>query len=199
MDPATRERGEGSELVSDDRVHHRIIPSRYGDVIVVWREDEAGPKILGLTLPRTGVDGHEDPDCCYPQTTIGRLCEQIARFLDGEALELPVEYLDRTRCSDFQWRVLMAEKEIPRGYVCSYGQLAAVVGKPKAARAVGTALARNPFPIIIPCHRTVRRDGSLGGFGGGLPLKRALLEMEGVAFDHRGRVRAEHFWVGGQS
>jgi methylated-DNA-[protein]-cysteine S-methyltransferase len=88
----------------------------------------------------------------------------------------------------------VAERTIPRGYVSSYSALAACIGRPRAARAVGTALAGNPFPIIIPCHRTVRTDGSLGGFGGGLPMKRALLEMEGVTFDQRGRARTEFFW-----
>jgi methylated-DNA-[protein]-cysteine S-methyltransferase len=88
----------------------------------------------------------------------------------------------------------VAERTIPRGYVSSYSALAAHIGKPKAARAAGTALARNPFPIIIPCHRTVRTDGSLGGFGGGLPMKRALLEMEGVAFDGLGHVKKKFFW-----
>jgi O-6-methylguanine DNA methyltransferase len=65
---------------------------------------------------------------------------------------------------------------------------------PRAARAVGTALARNPFPLIIPCHRVVRSDGMLGGFGGGLKMKKALLEMEGVAFDRSGRVQKAHLW-----
>jgi methylated-DNA-[protein]-cysteine S-methyltransferase len=62
------------------------------------------------------------------------------------------------------------------------------LGCPRAARAVGTALANNPFPIIIPCHRTIRADGTPGGFGGGIMMKRNLLEMEGVRFDPRGRV-----------
>lgn len=179
--------------MSHTRIDHRIIPSRFGDVVLVWREDEAGPKIMGLSLPRPGLGGRESLESSHPQEAMDHLCEQIGRYLDGQAIELPSDHLDSTRCSDFQWRVLIAERTIPRGYVCSYGHLAAMVGNPKAARAVGTALARNPFPIIIPCHRTVRSDGSLGGFGGGLPLKRALLEMEGVAFDDRGRVRPEHF------
>jgi methylated-DNA-[protein]-cysteine S-methyltransferase len=64
---------------------------------------------------------------------------------------------------------------------------------PRAARAVGTALARNPFPVIIPCHRAIRGDGTLGGFGGGLKMKRALLEMEGVRFDRYGKVMDDCF------
>jgi methylated-DNA-[protein]-cysteine S-methyltransferase len=65
---------------------------------------------------------------------------------------------------------------------------------PGAARAVGTALARNPFPIIIPCHRTVRSNGDLGGFGGGLKMKRELLELEGVQFSTTGRVLTDRFY-----
>jgi methylated-DNA-[protein]-cysteine S-methyltransferase len=57
---------------------------------------------------------------------------------------------------------------------------------------VGNVMAGNPVPLVIPCHRVIRSDGSLGGFGGGLPMKRALLEMEGVAFDRKGRVLSSH-------
>ena len=74
----------------------------------------------------------------------------------------------------------------------TYGGLAAAVGVPGGARAVGNVMAGNPFPLVIPCHRVIRSDGSLGGFGGGLPMKRALLEMEGVAFDGHDRVRPEY-------
>ena len=74
----------------------------------------------------------------------------------------------------------------------TYGGLAARMGVPGGARAVGNAMAGNPFPLVVPCHRVIRGDGSLGGFGGGLKMKRALLEMEGVRFDSRGRVLPEH-------
>ena len=180
--------------MSHHRINHRIIPSKFGDVVLVWREEELGPKILGLTLPQAGIGMEENLVSDHPLDVIEHLCEQIGRYLDGEAVEYPVDHLDSTRCSEFQWRVLMVERTIPRGCVCSYGQLAAMVGNPKAARAVGSALARNPFPIIIPCHRTVRNDGSLGGFGGGLAMKRAFLEMEGVVFDEQDRVGPEFFW-----
>lgn len=180
--------------MSHHRINHRIIPSKFGDVVLIWREDELGPNILGLTLPRAGIGAEESLVSDYALNEMDHYCQQIGRYLDGEAVEFPVDHLDSTRCSEFQWRVLMVERTIPRGHVCSYGQLAAMVGNPKAARAVGSALARNPFPIIIPCHRTVRNDGSLGGFGGGLAMKRAFLEMEGVVFDERDRVGPEFFW-----
>ena len=69
---------------------------------------------------------------------------------------------------------------IPRGETRSYAWIAKKIGKPRAARAVGAACGANPVPIIVPCHRVIASDGSLGGFGGGLPLKRRLLKLEGA-------------------
>jgi methylated-DNA-[protein]-cysteine S-methyltransferase len=84
--------------------------------------------------------------------------------------------------------VLLAEYRIPRGRVSTYGAVAKHIGVPRGARAVGNALARNPFPIVIPCHRAIRADGSLGGYRGGLVMKRALLELEGVRVTAEGQV-----------
>ncbi len=75
------------------------------------------------------------------------------------------------------WRALLA---IPPGATTDYGALAATLGKPQAARAVGAAVGRNPLGIIVPCHRVLGRDGSLTGYAGGLARKRALLELEGA-------------------
>jgi len=117
----------------------------------------------------------------------------MQRYLGGQAVELPLDLIYLEACSGFQRRVLLAEYAVPRGRVSSYGRLAAGLGAPSAARAVGSALARNPFPIIIPCHRTVRSDGDLGGFRGGLDMKRALLELEGVELTPAGTVPARFF------
>jgi methylated-DNA-[protein]-cysteine S-methyltransferase len=171
-----------------------MIPSRFGAVTLAWRQEREGPIVTEILLPlkatarldlAAGTAGHAGLDA---------LVDAIGRYLGGEDVPLPTDLLDANCCYPFQWSVLMAEKTIPRGLVTSYRRLATHVGKPRAFRAVGTALARNPFPLVIPCHRTLRGDGSLGGFGGGLPMKRALLEMEGVEFDGRGRVRPEFFW-----
>lgn len=79
---------------------------------------------------------------------------------------------------------------IPAGSVLTYAQVAAAIGRPGATRAVGQALARNPHPVVVPCHRVVRTDGTLGGYSGegGPAGKRALLEAEGVPFKSDGRV-----------
>ena len=95
--------------------------------------------------------------------------------------------MDLDRCSQFQRGVIIAEYWVPRDYVTTYGRLARQVGASRASRAAGRALATNPFPIVIPCHRAVRSDGSLGGYQGGVEMKARLLEMEGVQVE-RGRV-----------
>lgn len=82
--------------------------------------------------------------------------------------------------TDFQRLVWMTLATIPYGNTISYAQLAARVGKPTAMRAVGSANGRNPLPIVLPCHRVIGADGSLTGFGGGLPTKQFLLKLEGA-------------------
>ena len=108
-----------------------------------------------------------------------RLRRQLDAYFRGTSgsFDLPVRFVEGT---DFEHVVWLALKEIPRGKVISYQGLAAAIGKPRAARAVGQALGKNPLPIILPCHRVVRSDGSLGGFSCGLDIKRQLLELEGV-------------------
>ncbi len=106
---------------------------------------------------------------------------QLEAYLAGErdAFDLPVRLLGTA----FQVRVWTALLDIPVGETRSYGELAAALGRPGAARAVGSANGRNPIPIVVPCHRVVGADGSLTGFGGGLALKQWLLEHEGAELE----------------
>jgi len=81
--------------------------------------------------------------------------------------------------TDFQWRVLKVTSKIPLGQTRSYKWVAEQIGNPKAVRAVGQALRRNPYPIIIPCHRVIKEDGTLGGYAGGSSKRKAeLLAVE---------------------
>lgn len=113
----------------------------------------------------------------------GRLAGLKARvraYFRGEAVSFDDQPLDVRGGTEFQRRVWGVTRAIPRGETRTYGQLAREVGSPGAARAVGQAMARNPWPIIVPCHRVVGSSGQLTGFGGGLKMKHRLLKMEGV-------------------
>jgi methylated-DNA-[protein]-cysteine S-methyltransferase len=122
-----------------------------------------------------------------------KISTQIAKSYSGKKIKFDVSVLNLKKLSGFSAKVLKITCKIPRGKVATYSWLAAKLSSPGAARAVGTALANNPFPIVIPCHRVVRADGSLGGFGGGLKMKRELLDREGVALNDQDRVNAEYF------
>jgi methylated-DNA-[protein]-cysteine S-methyltransferase len=87
--------------------------------------------------------------------------------------------IDWTLVRGFNQGVLQATAAIPYGEVASYGEVAAAAGSPRAARAAGNALAGNPIPIVVPCHRVIHADGGLGGYTGGLETKRFLLKLEG--------------------
>jgi len=107
-----------------------------------------------------------------------RACRAVTRVLQGRAVgELPP--LDLVGGTPFQRRVWAVLRQIPAGRTESYGQVAAALGSPGAARAVGSACGANPVPLLIPCHRVLASGGGLGGFSGGLHWKRRLLACEG--------------------
>ena len=111
---------------------------------------------------------------------------------DGEELE---PMLSHRGLNGFSLKALQfLRRNVPRGRVISYGRLAALCGSPKAARAAGLAMGSNPFPLFYPCHRVLGSDGSLTGFGFGLPMKRKLLQMEGIEFDND-RIYMEKFCI----
>jgi methylated-DNA-[protein]-cysteine S-methyltransferase len=104
--------------------------------------------------------------------------KQLEEYFAGKRTEfdLPLK-LDGT---DFQREVWLALGEIPYGKTISYAELASMVGRPTAFRAVGQANGKNPVPIVLPCHRVIATGGGIGGYGGGLDMKRRLLAIEGV-------------------
>ena len=179
--------------------YYTTVPSAFGTLSIVWRETSEGAKVRRLLLPGEGIPADEvmRTTCAgirpLSNPTIEVLTEQIRSFLKGEAVDFEVRLVDLGECSNFQKSVLLAEQKIPRGWVSTYGRIARSLGLPTAARAVGTALSRNPVPIIIPCHRAIRSNGELGGFRGGLNMKRALLELEGVEFSTTGKVLTSKF------
>lgn len=172
----------------------------FGPVEVLWSVYEGQPKISRVKLSRpevptplsaaTSFQGLEHSTC----SEIDAVLEQMQAFLEGASVRFSLDMVRLDLCTEFQQSVLVAEYGIPRGQVSTYQLIGRFLGKPSAARAVGTALANNPFPIIIPCHRAIRSDGTLGGYQGGLLMKRALLEMEGISFDGAGRVVTENLF-----
>ena len=115
-----------------------------------------------------------------PKENAGAI-RQVRDYLAGKraAFDLP---LDLGQLTDFRRRVLLAALKIPRGQMATYAEIARRIGQPKAARAVGQALGNNPMPIVIPCHRVLASDGSLGGYSGGkgVKTKMRLLKLEGA-------------------
>jgi O-6-methylguanine DNA methyltransferase len=111
----------------------------------------------------------------YP-ASLARAADALRAYASGRTRRLPPFDLEGTPFQQKVWKRLCA---IPTGKTISYGALAASIGRPGAARAVGGAVGSNPVPILIPCHRVIGENGSLTGFGLGLPMKRALLKHEG--------------------
>jgi methylated-DNA-[protein]-cysteine S-methyltransferase len=154
-----------------------------------------GPRgIEHVALPIAADVGHHDaafdpaperPVGKATSATARRIVRQIDDYLAGRRTVLDAAIdLDAAELSDLQRHVLLTVRaEIPYGETATYGEVAELVGRPGAARAVGTAMARCPVPLFVPCHRVVAANG-LGGYGGGakgVALKRALLELEGRA------------------
>ena len=169
----------------------------FGMVRLIWLHSRPGPRVQRILLPGDpradaamigAVPSMEEP------REIRTLVAGIQSLLRGNDIRFEIDLLDLDRCPAFQRCVLLAEYGIPRGYVSTYGRIARHLGSPSAFRAVGSALARNPFPLVIPCHRTLRSDGRQGGFQAGFNMKRRLLEMEGIRFREDGRVLMEHVW-----
>jgi methylated-DNA-[protein]-cysteine S-methyltransferase len=155
----------------------------FGWVGITWSERG----LVALTLPQpTEADALQPLPAesgsisgTVPGLNVSGLVDKLGRYFDGESVTFD-EPLDPTIGTEFQQKVWAITRAIPRGQTSSYGQVARQAGS-CAARAVGQAMARNPWPVIVPCHRVVGSDGSLTGFGGGLEMKRKMLEMERVS------------------
>src|SRR5262252_2009817 len=181
------------------RLHARLIAAaeRDGVLDVAYRTiaTPVGELLLAMTgrgLVRVAYpsQGHDAVLASLAQTVSPRILrapgrlDQVSRQLDEyfagrrTAFDLP---LDFRLAAGFRRAVLDHLPVIPYGHTESYAQVAAAVGSPKAVRAVGTACAKNPVPIVVPCHRVVRSDGTAGGYAGGPDAKDALLALESAA------------------
>ena len=157
------------------------LPSPLGEIVVAWN----GRGVSAISLPVDAADfeerfaaEHRRPLHRMPgvPTTLRRAIE---RRLEGDRrANVPLDLRGTTEFEQAVWRKTL---EIPRGEVRPYGWVAAEIGKPAAVRAVGTALGHNPIPLVVPCHRVVRSDGTIGNYSmGGPENKRRILRIEGL-------------------
>jgi len=177
-----------------------VRPSPFGMFALFWADNGGQPKVCRVLLSKPGLPAEEAVKKQHPGIEsascgeIGKVADEIEAFLQGEDVSFSFDNTRLDTCSVFQQEVLRAEHGIPRGYVSTYKRIAWHLGRPTSARAVGMALAANPFPIIIPCHRAIRSDGNLGGYQGGLDMKRKLLEMEGIIATDTGCVSTNKYF-----
>ncbi len=150
-----------------------------GRCAVRWTK--AGIKSVLLPNRLGGPDARIEDGVLIPRK-VRLAIESMTALLAGEPRDLRDVVLDQRGIDPFRREVYAATREIPPGSTRSYGEVARAIGRPDAARDVGAALARNPCPIVVPCHRVVAANGALHGFSapGGLATKRRMLELEGA-------------------
>ena len=140
---------------------------------IAWLDDT----IVAVRLPGTKSRTTSDPPAA-----VQRVILAIVSLLEGEPVDLTWVPVDMSGVPEFNRRVYEAARSIPVGSTATYGDIAGLLGSPNASRAVGKALARNPFAIVVPCHRVVGAGGEVGGFsaGGGVNIKMRMLAIEGA-------------------
>lgn len=154
---------------------HMTIRSPVGPLLLA--ADDSGLRLIEFHEPRHRARRGEDWQA-GTHAVLEAARAQLEGYFRGERVvfDLPLA----PQGTEFQRAVWATLATIPYGKTISYADLARRVGKPTATRAVGAANGRNPLPIVLPCHRVIGADGSLTGFGGGLPTKKFLLELEGA-------------------
>lgn len=176
------EGGATAPTAAPPRFRYVAIPAPFGTVYVAY--GSSGPVLVAQAAAPAAFEREAErllgsAPVLDAEPPADLRAELMRAIRDRAPYRGPV---DLSRVPAFERAVLQALRRIPPGQVRSYGEIARALGKPTAARAVGTACARNPLPLLIPCHRVVRSDGGLGGYSlkGGVALKRQLLEAEGA-------------------
>lgn len=180
-----------------DEVRSHLVKTRAGWVAMASR----GKALCRIVLPVNTREGALaalkrsgfSAEVVEPPQALRGVVKAVVGYFAGEPVDparISAE-LDPGKITPFAKRVYDALRSIPRGSTATYAELAAAAGRPKASRAVGMFMARNPLPLLVPCHRVVASDGGLGGFSssGGLPDKRRLLALEGIALGAKAKAR----------
>ncbi len=135
-----------------------------------------GPALVRVEFARDGRPADPDPSWERDDRALAAVVEEIRAYFDGRLRAFTVALSPEG--TTFQRAVWSALTEIPYGETRTYSDIARVIGRPAAVRAVGAANGANPLPVVVPCHRVIGSSGSLTGFGGGLEVKRFLLDLE---------------------
>ncbi len=163
---------------------YKIIETKIGKLCILWQYENKRTRIIQIILPGFSLKSLKSNHPKIQNKTNGiidALASKINRYIQGKTAKFKFNKLQLQKLGNFQKKVLMLTAKIPYGSVSTYGAIAKKLGiKRGGAQAVGQALAKNPFPIIIPCHRVIKSDGTSGGFGGNTNLKKRLLAIEGI-------------------
>jgi methylated-DNA-[protein]-cysteine S-methyltransferase len=165
------------------------VDTALGDVWISYTEKGLYSLDLPGNLEEEGLAREEGPGTKNPPGWISAFVGRLQAFLQGESVDFTSFPVDYSGYTFFTTKVLQEARLIPYGCVASYGSLAAATGAPLAYRAVGNCMNRNRTPLVIPCHRVIKNDGQLGGFGSGVNWKRTLLELEGVKVTENATVK----------
>ena len=153
-------------------VYYQYMKSPVGKLLVAG--DEKGLHLINF--PRNGKPSLPESEWKENPKPLQEVMRQIEAYFAGKLKAFSLDIC--LNVTPFQKKVLTALRRVPYGQTISYGELAKKIGNPKASRAVGQANARNPIPIVIPCHRVIGCSGKLTGFGGGISVKQSLLDLE---------------------
>jgi len=177
-----------------DRLTERAAEEGLLDVAYTTTDSPFGTLLLATTprgLVRVGLPNQDrdellvdlakrvSPRVLEAQAPLEEARRELDLYFEGKLTNFDLP-LDWRLSKDFRRRVLRAIARIPYGQTRNYTQMAVSAGNERAVRAAGTACGTNPIPLVVPCHRVLRSGGALGGYGGGLPMKEGLLELEGA-------------------
>lgn len=180
-------------------IFYRYVPSPVGELLLLANAQGLLYLAFEFEQRRHSVaDYLAEESACHAVRDIFRQADALLeRYFSGEEIDFSALDFLQLQGTPFQlavWRIL---SQIPYGQSLTYGDIAEKLGKPKAVRAVGGAVGRNPISIFVPCHRVLGKDQTLTGFGGGLAAKRALLQLEKIAYRDQGtewvRVKTKTF------
>lgn len=184
----------GSFLKATPRFYY-VLASCIGELGIIWGSDfDTKPLVeqILLPLPSMTIEQRILKNSSQVEKKESVYFSRLNDFLQHDLLSgydtIETKIFDFSVYTDFEKKVLTALRRIPCGTTVSYGQFANSLGVPGGARAIGNVMKKNRFPIVFPCHRIIASSGELGGFSGGIELKRKLLLNEGIRFNVHGRI-----------